>query len=231
MLVDISSELAIPEETNNLVVRISVDGAESVEEVYTLGDAPRDRWPQTLPLLADDALPERLTVAGELRVTTEGRPSVVVGYGEVQVDFPNAGTERTPLEVPRACRDDDGDGYGLGFGCISFDCDDDDPDVPRERFCGEPAARDGGVRDGGGRDAGPPVRDGGVVGTPCGTMVCGEDEACLNRECYPRCMSNADCGELHLGCLTRYGVCICRVPCGSTNDCGPLECTDGCCRF
>ncbi len=236
LLVDVSSELEIPGDTNNLVIRIDADG-ERFEQAYTLGDAPRDRWPQTLPVVGVDSIPKRLTVAGELRVTTEGRPSVVVGYGEVEVAFPAEGIARAPLEVPRACTDADGDGFGVGFGCSDPDCDDDDPDAPRLYFCGSGPIRDGGVRDGGPvrdggvRDGGPAPRDGGVSGTPCGDAFCAEDEMCLDAECYRSCTTNADCGAIHLGCFTRYGVCVCRLPCRDSTTCGPLECIDECCQF
>lgn len=238
LLVDVSSELDIPTETNVLAIRIDADGRR-VDETYVLGTPPRDKWPQTLPVVAEE-IPTRLSIAGELRVSSDGRPSVVVGYGEVEIAFPTEGVARVPLEVPRACTDADGDGFGVGFGCADPDCDDDDPDAPMLYFCGGGPPRDGGVRDGGPagtrdggppRDAGPRPRDGGVEGTPCGQMICAEDEMCLNEDCYRRCTTQADCAEFHLGCSTRYGVCLCRLPCRDSTTCGPLECIDGCCQF
>lgn len=234
LLIDISSELQIPHETNNLVVRLEADGIPS-EDAYALGTAPRDKWPQTLPVVAETTLPKRVRFTGELRVTTAGQPSVVVGYGEVSLDFPQEGLARASLTIPRACTDADDDGYGVGFGCAEADCDDDDPRAPAEYFCGAGPVRDGGVvvgRDGGPtRDAGPARPDGGVMGTPCGMDVCGRDEMCVNNACFRSCMDQGDCPEFHLQCSTRYGVCFCRLPCRDSTTCGPLECVDGCCQF
>jgi hypothetical protein len=234
LIVDISSELAIPEETNGLAVRVRADGEDRIESTYELGTPPRDRWPQSLPIVAGDDAPERVTVAAELRVEQEGRPSVIVGYGDIDEPFPTAGETHVGLFVERACVDADDDGYGVGFGCALPDCDDADPDAPSIYFCGEKPPPDGGIpEDDGGtpRDGGPAPRDGGVGQQMCDSDICEADEVCFAGMCMKRCTSSEDCGELHLSCLTRYGVCICRVPCRGGTDCGPLECTDGCCQF
>lgn len=238
LIVDISSDLTIPAETNGLAVRVRADGEERIESTYELGTAPRDRWPQSLPIVAGDDTPARISVAAELRVEQDGRPSVVVGYGDIDEPFPVSGETRVGLLVERACVDADGDGFGVGFGCVSPDCDDTDPNAPAVYFCGQGPAPDGGVRDGGPRDGGPPGRDGGINPPPrdggsetCGGDICEANETCFVGACRRSCTRNEDCGEVHLACLTRYGVCICRAPCPGGDECGPLECVDGCCQF
>ena len=244
VIVEISSDLSIPTETNSLVARIQESGTTLAEKTYTLGEAPNDRWPQTLPLLPGDGHGANVDVAAELRITAPGMPSVVVGYGERTIQFPNEGEETVTLDVPRSCVDADDDGFGIGFGCKRPDCDDTDPRVPAEAFCpgfgipdaGQPA--DTGVV----TDAGQPADagDAGVVDTGppdsgielCGAEVCEPDETCLNQQCLQSCMNNLDCGSISYACLEQFGVCICRVPCfNGTQDCGPYQCVDGCCEI
>lgn len=237
VILEIHSDLEIPRETNSLVARVQVDGRTIADETFTLGDPPRDRFPQTLPLIAGATYDDRVHVAAEARIALTG-PSVVVGFGELDVAFPRSGSDTVRLDLPRSCIDGDGDGFGLGFGCKRPDCDDTDPDVPAQAFCpgfGAPdagpmdATPDAGPEDGGPMDA---AIDAGVPGTACGQTTCAEDEDCLGNACFKRCTTHEDCGALTLGCLENFGVCICRVPCfNGDQDCGPYECIDGCCQL
>jgi hypothetical protein len=94
---------------------------------------------------------------------------------------------------------------------------------------------DGGVIDAGpvdgGMDSGVPPSDAG--GFACGVTTCTPDQTCLGDMCWTSCVTNEDCGELTLGCLENFGVCICRVPCfNGQQDCPTTyECIDGCCNI
>lgn len=236
VVLEIASDLAIPGETNTLVARVQQDGATLAEETYPLGDPPRDQWPQTLPIVAGARADDRVMVAAELRVSTPGMPSVVVGYGEREVAFPRRGYETLRLDVPRSCIDADSDGFGIGFGCKRPDCDDTDPRVPEEEFCpgqfpdaGIPDVPDAGPPQDGGPDAGVGPDSGTEI---CNGEICQPNERCLMNQCLRECSTSQDCGTIELACLEQFGVCICRVPCFNRGqDCGPYECVDGCCRI
>jgi hypothetical protein len=235
VIVEISSDLEIPRETNSLVARVQSDGRTIAEETYSLGDAPRDRWPQTLPLISGATYDERVSIAAEARLALTG-PSVVVAYGEMEIEFPTSGSETVELALPRSCVDSDRDGFGIGFGCKRPDCDDTDSTIPSPNFCPGFGAPDAGPMDVGpieaGPDAGPidAAPDSGVPGPTCGTTTCSADQTCLGDQCWKSCATNEDCGALALGCLEEFGVCICRAPCfNGDQDCGPYECIDGCC--
>jgi hypothetical protein len=238
LLVRITSSLSIPQETDTLVARV-VENGTSTERTYLLGDPPRDAWPQILPVIAGNNSAKMVTVAGELRFSPVGRPSVVVGYGETRAEFPVAGERMVDLDVPRACVDLDGDGYGNGFGCAQPDCDDRRADVPSPNFslCPGLGSPDGGASmDAGATDSGRPSRDAGVDGgfpDLCGArdVTCAANETCLSGQCYRRCETNLDCGEFDLGCINPPGICICRRMCNNNTDCGPYQCRDGCCRI
>lgn len=238
LVVSIRSSLEIPAETDTLVVRIVESDGTSTERSYGLGEPPRDAWPQTLPVLPGRRGGERVTIAGELRVSVVGMPSVVVGYGETAATLPERAQSGVDLDIPPACIDADGDSYGTGFGCKRPDCDDTRSDVPDPNFCSgvRPPPPDGGPRDGGAPpapDSGVPARrDGGTPASPCdGSVTCAADETCLGGQCYRRCRDTRDCREVSYGCLDRLGVCICRVPCATSNDCGPYTCVDRCCQI
>lgn len=183
LYVEISSSLLIPAEANTLVVRVT--GPTTTEEKsYALGAAPRDVWPQVLPILGD-SVEKPLTIAAELRLLKSGMPSVAVGYGEITTILPSSGEVKVGLAVARACTDDDQDGYGIGFGCANPDCDDTRNDVPFPTFCpspispppsdgGPPPDPDGGPQpdpDGGAlpKDADLPVDDAGTPPEDAGT--------------------------------------------------------------
>ena len=243
VVVEIQSDLEIPRETNSLLARVQFDGRTIAEETYALGDPPRDRWPQTLPLIAGDTYDDRVMLFAEARIAISG-PSAIAGFGQIEVVFPESGSDTLVLELPRACRDDDHDGYGIGFGCKKPDCDDTNDRIPYPSLCPGFIVPDAGMGDSGesdsGADAGPsdggnpPDPDGGTNGFPCGMTTCNADQTCLGDMCWKSCMTTEDCGVLALACLEDFGVCICRVPCfsGSSAEC-PLEteCISGCCNI
>ncbi len=231
LLISLESELQVPQETNSLVVRVLDQRTPLTEQTYSLGDAPRDRWPQTLPLLAGQAHSKTVMLATELRIATVGQPSVVVGFQETQLTFPERGQDNVSITIPRSCVDEDGDGFGVGFGCARPDCDDQRADVPDPNFCPGPEQPDAGVGDVGMRDLGTPDAGPGMT---CGPRadVCQNDEICfMEMGCFRPCQRPQDCGSLHLGCLDSVGICICRVPCSGQGDCGPFECIDNCCQI
>jgi hypothetical protein len=237
VVVELRSDLEIPRETNSLVARLQSSGRIIAEETYSLGEAPRDRWPQTLPVIAGEVRDQPIAFAAEARISRTG-PSVVVGFGEVQFAFPASGSATVALDLPRSCIDDDRDGFGIGFGCKRPDCDDTDFSIPIPNFCPGLGAPDAGPIDAT-PDAGPvdaePVDaapDTGVPGPTCGTTTCNPDQTCLADQCWKSCTTNEDCGALSLGCIEEFGVCICRAPCfNGDQDCGPYECIDGCCNL
>ncbi|MBI2376854.1 MAG: hypothetical protein HYV07_22840 [Deltaproteobacteria bacterium] len=236
LLVEVTSSLAIPAETDSLVARVlTIDGAKLLEEQsYALGSAPNDVWPQTLPIISGETSPTDFALVVELRKTRGGAPSDVMGFASAQARFPDFGTREVPLPVPRVCTDEDYDEYGLGLGCRGPDCDDSRPEVPVDLSCDSDAgvgdaSRDGGSRDGG-RDAGFP--DGGPI--PCDRTdagSCGPGFVCtpLGR-CARECVVDRDCGRPWLMCLQTIEACFCRVPCRPAGGCGPYACVDGCCQ-
>jgi hypothetical protein len=240
VIVEIHSDLQIPREANSLIARVQHDGHTIAEETYSLGEPPRDRWPQTLPLIAGSTYDDRVTLAAEARIALSG-PSVVAGFGEIEVIFPESGTETIRFELPRSCIDEDDDGYGIGFGCKRPDCDDANVDIPERELCPGFVVPDAGTPDVGPKDGGPDAgpEDGGAPidgGAPdaggfgCGATTCGAGQTCLGDMCWKSCATNEDCGDLSLGCLENFGVCICRAPCfNGQEDCGTYECIDGCC--
>lgn len=232
LVLRLSSDLTIGQETNSLVVRVRADEGAPEEASYPLGEGERAAWPQTLPIVAGARHPKEVSVELELRWATPGVPSVVVGYAELTHAFPERQSQEVAVSIARACTDADGDGYGVGFGCDKPDCDDRDPAVPAQRFCGAPVPTDGGVADSGVPDGG----DAGVqpdAGAPelCGVETCEGDEVCFMDECRQSCTDNRDCDGVQLACLQVYGICICRVPCLDSNTCGPFQCVDGCCQL
>lgn len=253
LYVEISSSLLIPAEANTLVVRVT--GPTTTEEKsYTLGEAPRDVWPQVLPILGDD-VEKPLMIAVELRLLKSGMPSVAVGYGEIAAVLPSSGEGRIALDVARACVDNDNDGYGVGFGCANPDCDDTRNDVPFPTFCpnqlppppgdaGLPPDLDGGVPPDAQPidDAGGAPEDAGMVGAPdaaepgliceiIGT-TCPPDQVCFSGRCWYPCNSDVDCTRVNEACLESFNICICRVPCDPNNADSCIfggTCINGCC--
>jgi hypothetical protein len=98
----LSSELLIPTEADTLVVSV-YSGAEAVrQESYLLGTPPRDRWPQTLPLISEGRL-ATVGVGAELRHTAQGGAPLIVGYGSLEVSFPSSGSKEVELTIARSC--------------------------------------------------------------------------------------------------------------------------------
>lgn len=78
-------------------------GAEAVrQESYLLGTPPRDRWPQTLPLISEGRL-ATVGVGAELRLTAQGGAPRIVGYGSLEVSFPSSGSKEVELTIARSC--------------------------------------------------------------------------------------------------------------------------------
>ncbi|MBI4820006.1 MAG: hypothetical protein HY791_27270 [Deltaproteobacteria bacterium] len=230
LLVEVTSTLEIPRETDSLVARVfTIDGQTLLEEQsYALGASPNDVWPQTLPIVSGEKSPQDFAFVVELRKTRMGAPSDVMGFASAQARFPEIGTRKVPLPVARVCSDEDYDEYGLGLGCRGADCDDTRSEVPASVSCDV----DAGVRpDAGVRDVG--VRDGGPV--PCNRddpSSCGEGQVCtpLGR-CALACTQDRECADRLLMCLQPIGACLCRIPCRQGGNCGPYACIDGCCQI
>ncbi|MBI5509601.1 MAG: hypothetical protein HY903_12685 [Deltaproteobacteria bacterium] len=192
--VELSSPLSIPGETNELNVQVSAAGTVIGRGNYLLGPAPRDRWPQTLPIVGKDREAQTVAIVFELRMSIPGVAAAVVGYAEAQGELDRDGESVLPVVVPRQCIDADGDGYGVGAGCLGPDCADDLPEVPAVTACA-------------------------VVG--CATAnPCGGDRVCFDGVCTARCAVAADCGGSHLTCQLPEGACVCQKPCSLSSECG-----------
>lgn len=228
LFVEISSSLTIPRETNSLTVRVMPAGGTLAEKSYSLGDPPRDVWPQVLPILADSGS-RQLTITAEAVLLRSGMPSVIVGYGSKDATLPQIGEDMIQLDVAPQCEDKDGDGYGVGFGCANPDCDDARADVPDPVFCPmiHPQT-DGGVQG----DGGPPSDGGpGFICDITGTQ-CPNGQVCFSGGCFYPCDNDSNCDLVNEACLESVHVCICRVPCGDEIPCiFGGECIDGCCTI
>ncbi|MCC7387084.1 MAG: hypothetical protein IT384_34945 [Deltaproteobacteria bacterium] len=216
VVLEIRSSLGIPNETDTLSVRVMDGPSPLSEERYALGIDPRDRWPQTLPLLPGERSPTTVDVLIELSRSSSGAPSSVVGFVATRVTFPSSGVSTLPIDVPRACEDRDGDRYGIGRGCLGADCDENAADVPAQRAC--PPA-----------DAGVAVDAGGVA---CGDVTCAPDRGCFGNQCGRRCTDDTECGDPDFTCVEPPGVCYCPTPCEQNPAaCGLFSCVDGCCDY
>jgi hypothetical protein len=211
IILDIRSPLAIPTEANGLGVRLLDDRTVLREESYSLGSAPRDRWPQSLPIVPGPSSPKALSIVLELRLTTGAAPSEIVGFAVASATFPATGVTRIDVEIGRACSDVDGDGFGAGAGCRGSDCDETRREAPDPEGCEVP---DGGTPDSG----------------PCGGR-CGASESCCREQCVPAC-DNFACGEDRL-CRFDCDGCECIYPCaGQPGRCGlNFPCVNGCCQL
>jgi hypothetical protein len=112
LLVRFTSTLAIPSETDTLLVRVTVNGSSIADQSYNLGPPPRDVWPQLLPIVNDDAL-QMVTIVAELQKSGGTQGPVLVGYGAVDAAFPSSGSKEVDLVVQRTCNS----GNGSGAGC------------------------------------------------------------------------------------------------------------------
>lgn len=219
LLAEIRSPLAIPTQTNELVVRIKT-GDQILKQVSSsLGLPPRDAWPQTLPIVAGAKHRSRISVEIELRMNLPGVSTDAVGYSRSAFEFPETGTLEALFEVARICADVDGDGYGVGRGCLGPDCDETSTDVPRLLPCQTVACTPGGDD-------------------------CDSEQICHQDACVPRCdTESALCSGMHVKCDAPSGACVCRSPCVEQADCQfcwpsetdcqitiDWECAGECCR-
>lgn len=228
VVLEIRSSLGIPNETDTLSVRVMDGPSPLSEERYALGVDPRDRWPQTLPLLPGERSPATVEVVIELSRSSPGAPSRVVGFVATRVTFPSSGVSTLPIEVPRACEDPDGDRYGIGQGCLGADCDENAADVPAQRAC-SPADAGVAVDTGVAADTGVAVDAGGVA---CGSITCAPDRRCFGNQCGRRCTNDQECGDPDFTCVEPPGVCYCPTPCDQNPaTCGLFPCVDGCCDY
>jgi hypothetical protein len=236
LVVQISSSLEIPGETDQLIVRVFDRTTPLTEQSYTLGRAPRDVWPMVQQIVRGPKTPKRITVAAELRRRSSDDTLLLVGYAALEVELPETGERTIALEVERTCEDQDRDERGIGSGCRGQDCDDEDPSRPVPEPCG-PSPDAGVVMDAGfpRLDAGL-VRDAGFMRPDagfCGPTQerCAPDEVCVRNYCRTRCMTSRECPDTRYTCNTQLGVCFCDFPCDNDDRCRPYVCEDGCCRI
>jgi hypothetical protein len=206
-----SSELMIPNDTDQIVFRV-FDGTTPLEErSYSLGTPPRNAWPLVQQINRGDASPSQVTVAVELRKEDVDGALLLVGYEGVDATLPASGFDSLEIVVERACDDADGDLYGVGGGCRGFDCNEAAIEQPKD----QPCQRDGGVGD---------------AGSSCGQVMCRPSEVCVGEDCLRRCDQRNPC-IAPFACNEDLGACQCRqVTCRVDRECAPAGmCDHGCC--